>query len=230
MAEKIITQVGSLPYKNVKQAVKYSLKHDIPFLPELPLLGDAILEYIKNPGQLSCLEEFKEHSFDVVKVQCVGPSTLVMSGYEAEDAVERAYNHISCILDGLEAKEIILFLDEPALGQAGFDFEELWLPIFSSFKVTPGVHCCGNMDWDKLFKSDLVKIISFDASQFDITKYPHYRNGKRIAWGAKESINVKNFQPGDLLTLPCGMGTKLYSVKDCQKELERLKEIVRQLN
>ena len=230
MMEKIITQIGSLPYKDVKQAVKYSLKHPIPFLPELPLLGDSMMDYIKNPGQLSCLEEFKKHTFEIVKIQCVGTATLVMAGYEPDDAVSRIIEHTASITSGLKAEEIILILDEPALGQAGFDFEELWLPIFSSFKVTPGVHCCGNMDWDKLFKSDLIEIISFDASQFDITPYPHYRNGKRIAWGVKELSDVKDFREGDLLTLPCGMGTKLYTIKDCRGELRKLKKIAKQLN
>ncbi len=64
MKRKVITQIGSIPYQDVKQAVKYSLKHDIPFLPELPKLGDGVLDYIKNPGKLSCLEEFKKHSFE----------------------------------------------------------------------------------------------------------------------------------------------------------------------
>ena len=182
---RIITQIGSLPYKDVKQAVRYSLKHDIPFVPELPLLGDSMMEYIKNPGHLSCLAEFKKYTFEVVKGQVVGPSTLVMAGYEPSDAVDRINRHAEKILDGLKAKEIILILDEPALGQAGFDFEELWAPIFESLnvKVVRGVHCCGNMDWDKLFQSKLIEIISFDASQFDITKYHYYRNGKLIAWG-----------------------------------------------
>lgn len=32
---KIITQIGSLPYEDIGEAVEYSLRHDIPFLPEL---------------------------------------------------------------------------------------------------------------------------------------------------------------------------------------------------
>ena len=208
MAEKIITQIGSLPYKDVKRAVEYSLEHDIPFLPELPQMGDGIMEYIKNPGQLSCLEEFKKNTFEIAKIQCVGPVTLVTSGYQPAEAIDKIYNHILHLLTGLKAEKVILFLDEPALGQAGFDFEELWEPLLKSFNTIGGVHCCGNMDWDRLFKSDLIDIISFDASQFDITKYPHYRNGKKIAWGIQKKEDVKDFQPGDLLTLPCGMGTK----------------------
>ena len=57
----IVTQIGSLPYDSVEKAVEYSLRHDIPFLPELPLLGDSMIKYINTPGKLSCLSEFKKH-------------------------------------------------------------------------------------------------------------------------------------------------------------------------
>lgn len=222
MERKVITQIGSLPYKDVKGAVRYSLKHDIPFLPELPKLGDAMLDYIKNPGRLSCLKEFKKHEFTTVKVQCIGPGTMVMARYNESEALERIYEHVWVILDGLKAEEIILFLDEPALGQAGFNFQDLWVPIFESFKVIPGIHCCGNMDWDVLLNSPVIKIISFDASQFDITKYPCYRKNKRIAWGVEKREDIKDFQEGDLLTLPCGMDPAKYTVKDCKTELRKL--------
>ncbi|MBN2120499.1 MAG: hypothetical protein JW734_05550 [Candidatus Omnitrophica bacterium] len=223
-SKKVITQIGSLPLTDVKQAVEYSLKHDIPFLPELPKKGDAMLNYIKNPGNLSCLDEFKKNTFETVKVQCVGPATLVLSGYNQDEAVSRAYEHISRILEGLKAREIILFLDEPALGHTGIDYRELWQILFSNFKVTSGVHTCGNMDWDELFLSS-IQIISFDASQFDLTRYSKYRSNKRIAWGIKGIEDVKDFKEGDLLTLPCGMGTPLYSPKDCSKALETLIDV-----
>ena len=219
----IVTQVGSLPYDDVEKAVAYSLRYDVPFLPELPKLGDAMMEYIKNPGRLSCLETFKKKTEgrDTVKVQCVGPATLILAGYSEDEAISRTCQHIEAVLDGLNAGNVILFLDEPALGQAGFDFHRLWAPLFESFNVTPGVHVCGNMNWDELFNSR-VEIISFDASQYDITQYPAYRNGKRIAWGIKARENVRDFQEGDLLTLPCGMGPKFYSTDDCEVWLGNL--------
>jgi hypothetical protein len=226
----IVTQIGSLPYDDVEKAVAYSLRHDIPFLPELPKRGDAMLDYIKNPGRLSCLDTFKKkvEGRQTVKVQCVGPATLILAGYDQDEAISRACQHIEAVLDGLNAGEIILFLDEPALGQAGFDYKQLWSPLFESFNVTPGVHVCGNMNWDELFNSQ-VEIISFDASQYDVTKYPAYRNGKRIAWGIKTRENVRDFQKGDLLTLPCGMGPKLYSTDDCEVCLGSLLEIAKDL-
>jgi hypothetical protein len=228
--KKIVTQIGSLPYDDVEKAVEYSLRHDIPFLPELPKRGDAMLDYIKNPGSLSCLETFKTkiEGRETVKVQCIGPATLIMSGYSEDDAISRIYQHIETILDGLSVENIILFLDEPALGQAGFDYQRLWAPLFESFNVTPGAHVCGNMNWDELFNSQL-DIISFDASQYDITKYPGYRNGKRIAWGMQTRNDVKDFQDGDFLTLPCGMGPKLYSTDDCEVYLNKLLAIASEL-
>jgi hypothetical protein len=223
---QMITQIGSLPYDDVDQAVEYSLRHDIPFLPELPKLGDAMMEYIKRPGSMSCLEAFKRKvaGFDTVKIQCVGPATLMLGGYDQDEAFSRAYEHIDALINGLDADNIILFLDEPALGHAGFDYQQLWSPLFESFEVISGIHTCGNMNWDDLFASD-IDIISFDASKYDITKYPGYRNGKRIAWGAEKNEDVKDFQEGDLLTLPCGIGTKFHSIEDCDKSLNNLMEI-----
>ncbi len=224
--KKVVTQIGSLPYDNIDDAVNYSSRHDIPFLPELPLLGDSMMDYIKNPGQNKCLDIFRQKTkgSEIVKVQCIGPATLVISGYSEDDAVSRVYEHVSAITSGFEVGEIILFLDEPALGQAGFDFKALWAPILESFNCTFGVHVCGNMNWDDMFDSD-IHIISFDASLYDITKYPKYRSGKRIAWGVEAIDNVKDFQEGDLLTGPCGMGPKFFTVDECPKRLSKLKDI-----
>lgn len=227
---EIVTQIGSLPYDDVGEAVEYSLRHDIPFLPELPKLGDAMMEYIKRPGSMSCLETFKRKvaGIEVVKIQCVGPATLILGGYDQDEAFSQVYQHIDAVMSGLDAGNVILFLDEPALGQVGFDYQQLWTPLFQSFDVTPGVHVCGNMNWDDLFSSE-VEIISFDASKYDITRYPGYRNGKRIAWGAETREDVKDFQEGDLLTLPCGMGPKFYTTDDCEKNLNNLLEISKNL-
>ena len=223
---KRITQIGSLPLRDPRDAVEYSLQHDIPFLPELPALGDAMLSYIKHPGKLSCLSEFKKHAFEVVKVQTIGPATLILSGYDPDEALLRIYRHVEAILEGLRAKEAILFLDEPALGQAGFEFEELWRAIFSDFPVVPGVHVCGNMQWDLLFKSDAIEIISFDASRYEITRY-YPRHGKRIAWGITAPEQIKDFQPGDLVTPPCGLSPKFHSQGELPHVLELLRAAVR---
>jgi len=218
---RIVTQIGSLPFTDVDEAVNHSLRHDIPFLPELTALGDAMTEYIKSPGTLSCLSAFKKHRFDVVKVQCIGPATLIQSRFDEDDAVARVYAHVDALLDGLEARETILFLDEPALGYVGFDFVRLWEPIFESFPVVRGIHTCGNMQWDQLFAAP-IDIISFDASKYDITPYYEDRNGKRIAWGISEAAQVRDYQPGDLVTGPCGLPHLTHTPEDAHARLSAL--------
>ncbi len=215
--KKVFTQIGSLPFTDVKKAIDYSLRHDIPFLPELPKRGDAMMDYIKKPGKLSCLDDFCKDSFETVKIQCVGPTTILQDTrehYEDDEAVEMAYNHLSEIISRLNFKELIIFLDEPALGYGRSDFEDLWEPIMSAFPdAIWGVHVCGKMQWNLLFNSDM-DIISFDASSNDITLYTRdnkgtdQRNNKTIAWGIEKASDVKEWNRGDLLTLPCGIGGK----------------------
>ena len=233
----MITQIGSLPYDSVEKAIEYSLRHDIPFLPELPALGELMLDYIRNPGNLCCMEKFKESTYPVKKVQCVGPATLMQSRNKEDKAVERNYtedeavsmvcSHLTAICSGLNSWFTYVFLDEPSLGNAGFDYASLWDAIFSTIKVEgtaiKGVHVCGKMDWDTMFRAN-IDIISFDASQSDITSYPHYaefrQRGGKIAWGISKPEDIRDFQRDDLITLACGLGTK--REKDAEKGLELL--------
>jgi hypothetical protein len=244
---KRVTQVGSLPYQDVDAAIEYSLRHPIPFLPELPRRGDDIFNYIENPVKLSCLEGFKKNKFDTVKLQLVCPITLTkMHDYSKNVALGGVYEHAGSILDGMHAKEIIVFLDEPYAAQATgcekllrdtLDVlevvrEELKLP-----KIIYGIHCCdfAPMLWSYLFSNDIgIDIINFNASEYDITPYYKSRN-KNIAWGIKREGNVKDWQTGDLLTLPCGMGGKNieegrpYTEDDCDKKLDLLLQVSRNL-
>jgi len=219
-SQPIVTQIGSLPFTDVDEAVAYSLEHDIPFLPELTARGDAMTEYIKTPGNLSCLAAFKRNRFETVKVQCIGPATLIQGRYDEDDAVARIYAHVEAILDGLAAGEIILFLDEPGLGYVGFDYVRLWEPIFESFPVTRGVHTCGNMQWDQMLSAPL-DIVSFDASKFDITRYYNER-ARRIAWGIDDASQIRDYRIGDLVTGPCGLPHLTHTPQDAWDRLHLL--------
>lgn len=237
MKRKLTTQIGSLPYESVKEAMEYSLRHDIPFLPELPKKGEFMFDYIKTPGKLSCLSDFKKsvRGYETVKVQCVGPATLMKYGnYNENEVVERANSHISEIMNGLDVKETILFLDEPALGVFELTedkkrfYRDIWQEIFKKFNVVGGIHNCGERNLDYLLESDL-KIVSFDASKYDITNQQGYKvyrtNGKRIAWGIESKRDIKDFREGDLITLPCSMAPPKYKIEDCDKELRKLESI-----
>jgi hypothetical protein len=237
MKQKIITQIGSLPYDNIRDAIEYSLEHDIPFLPELPKRGDLMMEYIKNPGQLSCLADFRSaiKGQDTVKIQAIGPVSIVsasMRGYTEKEAIERSYTHIIRILDCIDARRIVLVLDEPSLETACFDFKRagmtreeyestgvvsvdrmpLWQEVYhklkenSDKKISFGIHTCGNADWDELSNLDFIEFISFDASRYSKIFMQHRKRDKSVAWGIRKFDDILLFRDGDLITPPCGLG------------------------
>ncbi|MFH0956341.1 MAG: hypothetical protein V1813_00605 [Candidatus Aenigmatarchaeota archaeon] len=249
----MITQIGSLPYLDPSQAIDYSLKHDIPFLPELPRLGEAMMEYIKTPGHLSCLQDFQAavKGRDIAKIQGVGPATIVSAGngrYTEKKALEMSREHMMRIMEGFDVEKLIFFLDEPSLemvdyeamglskaeyesmGFTGVDYKNLWRQLRDDAarngNVTFGVHTCGNFNWGGLFGLDFLDVISFDASKYwsSFVKsdgYKNYRSSKKVAWGIVERGDAKNFQEGDLLTPPCGLGN-LSSGEECGPILENL--------
>ncbi|MBI2144669.1 hypothetical protein HYU17_06020 [Candidatus Woesearchaeota archaeon] len=226
----MITGIGSVPFTSVDKAIAFSLMHTCPYLPErVPSpeilrstnmkLKEGIDDIIKAPGILGCTAPFKEAvngHYNTVKVQCPGPATTAQilmlqhkeGDYTIDDALYDAFTvaeiHISASLKDLKVKEAIVFLDEPSLNTAGFDYMSLWSLIFEhqgkefpQVAITSGVHTCCAPDW-KILASSPVDIISYDASKWDITKDPAYRQsrkGKRIAWGIKKPEDIRDYQP-----------------------------------
>lgn len=251
----MITQIGSLPYESVAKALEYSLKHDIPFLPELPKKGDLMTDYIRHPGKLSCLEEFARatNGYPLVKVQGIGPATIVSATkkeLEETKAVQVASAHISTIVNALDARNIILFLDEPSLETAGYDYAKkgmskeeyeamglisvqyrpAWESLVDDLKknvdysrIILGVHTCGNADWKSLGSLDFLDMISFDASRYAnvFDAREFHARKKNVAWGIKDYNNISTYIKGDLITPPCGLAN--LESQECEQVLGMLK-------
>jgi len=185
-----------------------------------------MLEYVKERATELFLRRFQERvaGLDTVKVQCIGPATLILSGYSEDEAISRAYQHITAILDDLRVRQVISSWTSRLWARWASTTSGCGRLSSRASPSTPESTSAANMNWDDLFRSS-VEIISFDASQYDITKYPAYRNGKRIAWGIQSRENVKDFRDGDLLTLPCGHGPKVYTPADCDGSLKKLQKV-----
>lgn len=115
------------------------------------------------------------------------------------------------------AENIIIFIDEPilsALGSTSYisvNSEEI-LRLLSEVSDTirhlegiPGIHCCGNADWQLVIKSK-VNIISFDAYGYIDTlaiypsEFTHFlKNGGYLAWGIVPTTNSIREENIDLL-------------------------------
>src|SRR3989344_4439899 len=166
-----VTKIGSLPHHTVADAVTYSRKHPIPFLPErLVSNSEYMLSLVNDPGRLSCLDDFTKEPFvGQVKVQCIGPVALTRSEHcSLEVAVRKIRTYLDTIFDRINVTgQIILFLDEPELSPAYTELaEKFWKTIFEAYEATPGIHNCGKVSFDKIFRSEVVQIVSFDASRY----------------------------------------------------------------
>ena len=238
-----VTQIGSLPFDNPIDAVKYSRKHPIPFLPELVVARqEFMLRLIKDPGKLSCLDEFTKEHFEQVKLQCIGPMALRRWGnYSVKDAMSMIRTYLDTIFERVNAEQKILFLDEPGLefSEIGMG-QKLWQEIFGVYHATPGIHNCGPIHFEAMFRSGVVEIISFDAFKYkaQAAEVLSRRNGKRIAWGVKSIDDVLDFKPGDLITPPCGLSFKdmtgtsqiPYTAQECESIYGALIDIAQRLS
>jgi hypothetical protein len=217
----ILTGVGSLPFTDPQAAVEHVLKYDIPFIPELTGCGESMEHYLNSTEPLSSAKYFAEHTLEIAKFQSVGPVTAMNFRFSEDEATLKIIDHISRHMKYIDAKKVILFLDEPVLGHSGLPFERMWENVFEEFDVIRGIHTCGNMLWDKLFEAP-IEIINFDASKYDITKY-YTERSKRIAWGITKESDIRDWKNNDLITSPCGLSQ--FSIEDCDNILTDLKNV-----
>jgi hypothetical protein len=95
---------------------------------------------------------------------------------------------------------VIVFLDEPVMEVFGSAYsgltveivEALWGPSLETLReagALSGIHCCGNTDWELLFRSG-VDIVNFDAFHYleKMLLYPealarYLQGGGILAWG-----------------------------------------------
>lgn len=170
------TGVGSLPFTDVDEALRYSLAHDVPFLPELPKLDPAefmipaALEgFAAGVPDLRMLERFLGalSSPRLIKLQMAGPTTLVAFGKDVGRAevvpwlVLRARTMIAAARS--RGHEVLFVLDEPALvSHAPFGLDVL-VPEVRATGAKVGLHCCGETSWAALLPLGL-DALSFDAA------------------------------------------------------------------
>jgi len=75
--------IGSLPHLSIEDACNYSLKHDMPFLPQMTSLGESMIEQALSRQPLfhtySALKTFTEklllNNIEQFKIQIAGPET-----------------------------------------------------------------------------------------------------------------------------------------------------------
>lgn len=169
------TGVGSLPYLAAAPALALSLDQEVPFLPELPrfdpdefMIPAALCGFDSGVPDLHVLRRFLEvlPAPRVIKVQMVGPTTLIAWGEFGEPARVLDWLHRRA-RDTLQAVRVaghdaLFVIDEPGLVTS----PPIGLPglvqVLRQEGARVGLHCCGNTDWGAVLDLGL-DYVSLDA-------------------------------------------------------------------
>lgn len=157
MANNLITTgIGSLNHKNIEDAISYSLKHDLPFLPQLPHLNGNMIEEISLQG--NCIEDSfltvcLNNSINKIKIQIVGPTSSSLS-------TNKLLNKLIQTKKKFTNFSIVLFIDEPVLTHS-IELENLVKTAKIYFDKV-GLHCCANK-----IDTDVVNKLNLDIFSYD---------------------------------------------------------------
>ncbi len=207
---------GDLPMELDKFYTKI-INDDIEYFGIDENSGSGFYAFMKNAQSKDMKNAF------AVKGQIVGPMThgVITDRADGKLAIYKPELFDAIIKNGImtarwqiqKLKElhpdVVIFIDEPSLSiiGSGFysiekdtamdSFREIIKGIIDAGGI-PGMHCCGNADWEELLGLDL-EIINFDASDDVITdKFINSSNlgeylekGKAIAWGIVPTLAEK---------------------------------------
>ena len=170
------TQIGSLPFDDIDEAINYSFQHSIPFVPDLPAVSshefmiDQAKCSVENPYQQVCLNAFKKRLNEyngIIKNQLPGP--LCISQYLNWEA-EKAFMVWSTLLEDRiqtfkEFKNPLwLFIDEPTFFQHPIEMRKRVLERLDKINdVFIAIHYCGSEKIDLLDWPESIAL-SYDLS------------------------------------------------------------------
>jgi hypothetical protein len=175
-----------------------------------------------------------------VKAQLIGPFTLGMGLKDEKgkpiiyddayfDIIKKALRMkaewlVETIKGCCPDKNVILFLDEPAMVSFGSafvsvsqgDVTSLFNEMADGLGAAVGVHCCGNTDWPVLLDSR-VDLINYDAFNFMDT--PFYFRENLSSFLSRGGMVVPGLVPSTSETLA---GVDLGGIRDCWSKYQRL--------
>lgn len=198
------TGVGSLPHRMADEAVQLALYADVPYWPQLPQrhADEAMLRQFATPGAPSLPDRtaglwalaaaLEDRRLPALKGQITGPVTLGAPADWAKLATSLAAKaawQTKWLLRW--ADEVLIVVDEPALGTLG-DADrgaagEALSTVVAAIRTAggvAGVHCCADTDWEWLLG------LEPDVVSFDLAHGPplgllarHVLAGGGIIWG-----------------------------------------------
>lgn len=211
------TQIGSLPFTSVDEALDYSFTHSIPFVPDLPALCEK--EFMLSQAQNSRLKAYEQLSTReflnrvngkkmVVKNQLPGPMVIKRFLKLSDELSYKIFLNLlenRIFLFSKPSLHTWIFIDEPSLGLESFyDIKKLFkaLEPYKKENISLAIHYCGKeiletKEWD------LDIFLSFDTSCHKLSSF----KGLSLIPGIKKetAIAEEELLSLKLVTPPCGL-------------------------
>lgn len=218
------TGIGSLPFTHSKLAEEYSLRHSLPFIPELPMAGERFL--IESSNELIDRIKMYENitNKDQFKIQLIGPTTFEKFVPQTnrpvpyQEILIGTLTYISKIQCSNNQK-IFIQLDEPQPPTNEDQKNNLTksLGIISSFGFCPIVHSCQKISVD-YFPHSLSPYLALD-----LALNPQFTNDHRLLIAGIDPRKTSTNAQCEYVSFTCGMG--LLSVNDCDDIFKKLDAI-----
>lgn len=208
------TGIGSLPLRDINQALDYSFKHDIPFFPQLFSLHGSMTEQVLNCN-FKFLDEFisraKNQNIKLIKIQLAGPSTTKL---------DKTYydNCLSYLKNKLDGVSVLLCIDEPILESTTLE-KHLEYSLYSNFNYV-AIHSCAKLS-KELIDPFLEHI---DYFFYDLLLNPELLHVKKLCPGIvdyKGEVSTLNFSHSEIITTTCGLqgSHDIFAIEDIFKKL-----------
>lgn len=216
------TGIGSLPFTHPKIAEEYSLRHFLPFIPELPMNGERFL--IESSKEIIDRIKMYENitNKDQFKIQLIGPTTfekfVPQTTIAYQEILLESLGHLSMIQHSKNQK-IFIQLDEPEPPSSDEQKMELtkYLGIISTLGFYPIVHSCQKIS------TDYFPHLPTPYLALDLALNPQFTNDQRLLIAGIDPRKMSTKSQCEYVSFTCGMG--LMSVSDCEDIFKKLDDI-----
>jgi hypothetical protein len=210
--------IGSLPHKSIHDAVKFSIRHDMPFLPQMTSLGERMIPQVKSSKKLSekysslslFTEKLLETNTSFFKIQIAGPETCNTN----ESIILKEIENFLEYFEQFKLKPIV-FIDEPVITMKSASLKNIFKEL-RSLDIITGLHSCASFD------CTLVDKLETDYLSFDLGVISSAINSNKILIAGLPPFSEDRFKfTGDWISSSCGLA--MYTENQCETILKNLK-------
>lgn len=209
--------IGSLPHHSVHNAINFSLRHTLPFLPQMTSLGERMVSQVLSSKDLqekyTALESFTEKILEQnivdFKIQIAGPKTCEVE----EKIILKEINQFLNYFENYKMRPIV-FIDEPVFNQNPEQLKNIFNEL-KNLNIVSGLHSCAKFEWK------LTEGLSLDYLSFDIgLMLPKIESQKILVTGIPPFSKNLFHVSGEWVSSNCGLAT--FTESECEMILKNL--------